>query len=439
MKDQAEFSRRSFITAAGSTALTLGMPAIVPARALGREGKAPASERLTLGFIGMGIQNSGHLDAFLGKAETQVLAVCDCDTTRREHARKRVDEHYAKEKTKGSAPKDCKGYNDFRDLLKRPDIDAVVIATPDHWHAIQIIEACKAGKDIYCEKPLTLTIFEARTVIEAVKKHHRVLQTGSQQRTEFDGRFRKACEYVRSGRIGKIQTVHAGVGGPSRPCDLPAEPMEPGLDWDLWLGPAPKRPYNSILSPRGVHKHFPNWRNYIEYSGGGMTDFGAHHFDIAQWGLNRDDSGPVQIIPPDDSNATQGVRYIYDDGVVLYHGGPSGDTFVGTGGLIYVDRGEILSVPGSILKQPLAKNDVHLPTAKNHHANWLECIKTRKPPIAHVGAGAHSVTVCHLGNLAYWHHRALHWDPKAWQFVGDPEANTWLDRARRDPWKLPAI
>ncbi len=145
MKDQAEFSRRSFITAAGTTALTLGMPAIVPARALGREGKAAASERLTLGFIGMGFQSSGHLDAFLGKKETQVLAVCDCDTTRREHARKRVDEHYAKAKTKGSAPQDCKGYNDFRELLKRPDIDAVVIATPDHWHAIQIIEACKAG------------------------------------------------------------------------------------------------------------------------------------------------------------------------------------------------------------------------------------------------------------------------------------------------------
>jgi predicted dehydrogenase len=439
MKDQAEFSRRSFVTAAGTTALTFGMPAIVPARALGREGKAAASERLTLGFIGMGTMNSGHLGAFLGKAETQVLAVCDCDTTRREHARKRVDEHYAKAKTKGSDPRDCKGYNDFRDLLKRSDIDAMVIATPDHWHAIQIIEACKAGKDIYCEKPLTLTILEARTVIEAVQKHHRVLQTGSQQRTEFDGRFRKACEYVRSGRIGKVQTIHAGVGAPSRPCDLPEEPMEPGLDWDLWLGPAPRRPYNSILSPRGVHKHFPNWRSYIEYSGGGMTDFGAHHFDIAQWGLNRDDSGPVQIIPPDDSNATQGVRYIYDDGVVLYHGGPSGDTFVGTGGLIYVDRGELLSVPGSILKKPLEKGDVHLPTAKDHHTNWLESIKSRKPPIANVGVGAHSVTVCHLGNLAYWHHRALHWDPKAWQFVNDPEANTWLDRDRRDPWKLPAI
>ena len=288
MKDHAEVSRRSFVTAAGTTALTLGMPAIVPARALGREGKAAASERLTLGFIGMGKQNGGHLRFFLRKAETQVLAVCDCDTTRREHARKQVDEHYAKEKTKGSETKDCQGYNDFRDLLKRGDIDAVVIATPDHWHAIQIIEACKAGKDIYCEKPLTLTILEAKTVIEAVKKHSRVLQTGSQQRTEFDGRFRKACEYVRSGRIGKVQTVHAGLGGPSRPCDLPEEPMEPGLDWDLWLGPAPKRPYNSILSPRGVHDYFPNWRSYIEYSGGGMTDFGAHHFDIAQWGLNRD-------------------------------------------------------------------------------------------------------------------------------------------------------
>jgi predicted dehydrogenase len=439
MKKDAQVSRRSFARAAGGAVAALGMPTIVPARALGRDGKSPAGDRITLGFIGMGKQNGYHLGAFLGRPETEVLAVCDCDTKRREHARKRVDEHRDKEKSKGSASGDCKGYNDFRELLQRNDIDAVVIATPDHWHAIQIIEACKAGKDIYCEKPLTLTILEAKRVIEAVKKHDRVLQTGSQQRTEYDGKFRKACEYVRSGRIGKILSVHGGVGGPSRPCDLPEEPMEPGLDWDLWLGPAPRRPYNSVLSPRGVHNHFPAWRDYIEYSGGAMTDFGAHHFDIAQWGLDRDDSGPVRIIPPEDSNATRGLRYVYDDGVTLYHGGPNGVTFMGTTGLIYVDRGELRSVPGDVLKKPLEQNDVHLPSAKNHHSNWLECLRSRKPPIADVGVGAHSVTVCHLGNLAYWHHRELHWDPKNWQFVGDAEASKWIDRERHDPWQLPEI
>ena len=438
MSEAAKVSRRTFAVA-GATALAAGWPTIVPARALGREEKSAPSERITLGFIGMGTMNAYHLGKFLEKPETQVLAVCDCDTTRREHARQRVNEYYAKENSRSSEDGDCQGYNDFRELLARDDIDAVVIATPDHWHAIQIIEACKAGKDVYCEKPLTLTILEAQRVIEAVRKYGRVLQTGSQQRTEFDGKFRLACECVRSGRLGQITTVHGGVGGPSRPCDLPEEPIEPGLDWNLWLGPAPWRPYNSILSPRGVHKHFPAWREYLEYSGGGMTDFGAHHFDIAQWGLNRDRSGPVRIEPPEDERATRGVRFIYDDGVVLHHGGPSGVTFVGTEGFLYVDRGAILSVPDSILKKPLGKRDVHLPRAASHHDDWLECIKSRREPIANVDAGARSVTVCHLGNLAYWHDRSLEWDPVAWRIIDDDEANTWLDRPRRDPWQLPAV
>jgi predicted dehydrogenase len=343
--------------------------------------------------------------------------------------------------------------------LQWNDIDAVVIATPDHWHAIQIIAACKAGKDVYCEKPLTLTIHEAKVVIDAVRKYARVLQTGSQQRTEFDGKFRRACEYVRSGRLGKILSVHAGLGGPSHPCNLPEEPMEPGLDWNLWLGPAPKRPYNSILSPRGVHQHFPNWRAYKEYSGGGMTDFGAHHFDIAQWGLGRDDSGPYLVHPPGDENLEWGARYWYDDGVELIHGGPSGVTFIGTNGMIQVDRDKLVSIPAEILKEPLAKKDVHLPRAKSHHDDWLECIRTRKDPIANVEVGARSVTVCHLGNLAYWHREELAWDPDAWELgnsvevevvapahmAGAPMAGPPakkpipLDRERRDPWQLPEI
>ncbi len=399
MNDDARLSRRGFARAAGVT--SWAVPAIVSARALGREAPAAASERITLGFIGMGTMNRYHLGALLKRPEVQVLAVCDCDTTRRDSARKTVDDHYNKQATKGRDAAHCRAYNDFRDLLKRHDIDAVVIATPDHWHAIQIIEACKAGKDIYCEKPLTLTIHEAKVVIDAVRKYARVLQTGSQQRTEFSGKFRTACEYVRSGRLGKILTVHCGLGGPSHPCNLPGEPVEPGLDWDLWLGPAPRRPYNSILSPRGVHKHFPNWRAYKEYSGGGMTDFGAHHFDIAQWGLGRDDSGPTTIRPPEDPKAEWGVRYRYDDDVELIHGGPGGVTFIGTHGMIQVDRDKLISLPAEILKRPLERKDVHLPQARSHHDDWLECVRMRKDPIANVEVGARSVTVCHLGNLAY--------------------------------------
>ncbi len=438
MSDLAPVSRRQFLgrstLAAASAAVA---PLFVSARTLGRESRAAASDRLTLGFIGVGKKNLGHLGTFLKSPETQVVAVCDVDTTRREEAKKRVVKIYGDGQK--SDYQGCATYNDYRDLLARDDIDAVVIGTPDHWHAIQAIEACKAKKDVYCEKPLSLTIHEARKMVEAARKYDRVFQTGSQQRTEFSGRFRTAVEYVRSGRIGKILTVHVSVGGPSKWCDLPGEAPEPGLDWDRWLGPAPMRPYNAILSPRGVHNHFPAWRSYREYSGGSYTDFGAHHYDIAQWGLDMDGSGPIEIIPPDDETATVGLRYKYPGGVEVIHGGPAGITFLGTKGLIEVDRGFITSLPDSILKEPLTEKDVHLGKSTSHQQDWLDCIRSRTRPAADVEIGARSVTVCHLGNLAYWNRRALKWDPKTWQFVGDAEANQWLDRDRREGYTLPEV
>ena len=215
--------------------------------------------------------------------------------------------------------------------------------------------------------------------------------------------------------------------------------MEPGLDWDLWLGQAPLRPYNSILSPRGVHNHFPAWRAYREYSGGGMTDMGAHHFDIAQWALGMDESGPVEIIPPDDPEATHGVKYLYASGVEMIHGGPGGCVFEGTEGKLHINRGHLSSEPEEIVKEPLADDEVHLYKSPGHHRDWLDCIRSRKRPVADVAIGARSVTVCHLGNLAYWYRRTLKWDPRAWRFVDDEEANGWLDRERRDPWQLPQV
>ena len=229
------------------------------------------------------------------------------------------------------------------------------------------------------------------------------------------------------------------MGGPSKWCDLPAEKLEPGLDWDLWLGPAPKRPYNSILSPRGVHKHFPAWREYREYAGGGHADMGAHHYDIAQWCLGMDESGPVEIIPPVDPSAHSGVIYRYANGVVMIHGGPSGCTFTGTRGTLRIDRDHLTSDPAKIVKEPLGKDDVHLPKSPGHHRNWLDCIRSRKRPVADVEIGARSVAITILGNLAYWNHRTLRWDPKKWEFVDDPKANKWLDRERRSPWKLPEV
>jgi predicted dehydrogenase len=435
-------TRRDFLHSAALTAAAL--PVIIPSSALGDAKKETAGKRLTLGFIGVGKQNRGHLGHFLGAKDVQVLAVCDVDRTRREHAKKMVEKRYGKD-TKSGTYKGCDAYNDFHDLLARTDIDAVVIATPDHWHAIPVLEACKAKKDIYCEKPLSLTIHEAKAMIDAVRKYERVFQTGSQQRSEYT--FRRACELVRSGYIGKVKTVYVNVGGPSKWCNLKEEKMEPGLDWDRWLGPAPKRPYNSVLSPRGVHDHFPNWRLYREYSGGMMTDWGAHHFDIAQWGLGMDESGPVDIIPPEDPKAERGVRYVYANGAVVIHGDTENDsgrkvngvTFIGPKGKVFVNRGYLESDPKDLIKQKLGEKDFHIPKSPGHQRDWLNCVRSRKRPICDVEIGARSVTVCHLGNLAYWNHRKLRWDPKKWQFVGDAEANKWLDRERREGFQLPKV
>ncbi len=417
--------------------VTASIPWFLPHSVLGFGEEVAPADRITLGFIGMGKQNQHHLSRFLGMDRVRILAVCDVDTTRREDAKRRVDEKYQHQ--------GCAAYNDYREIMARDDIDAVVIATPDHWHTHPIVDACKAKKDIYCEKPLTLTIAEAKLCIEAVNKHGVIFQTGSQQRSSRE--FRVACEAVRNGRIGKVERVYAAVGGPSKWCDLPEEPMEPGLDWNFWLGQARERPYNSVLSPRGVHDHFPAWRSYREYSGGGMTDWGAHHFDIAQWGLGMDGSGPVQIIPPENPTSGHGVRFVYENGVELIHDGYDGRggvNFVGSDGVVYVDRGKLQSWPDEIVKEPLGDNEkIRLYEATNHHQDWIDGILQRKQPICPVEVGAGSVTVCHLGNLAYWTGETLRWDPQNWKFVEPAGANDWLDgirqSPRRDPWLLPTI
>src|SRR5574340_1231176 len=227
------------------------------------------------------------------------------------------------------------------------------------------------------------------------------MRPGSQQRSNVFGPFRQAVEFLRSGRLGEIKTVSVGVGGPSRWCDLPEEPMEPGLDWGMWLGAAPMRPYNSTLSPRGVHNHFPAWRSYREYAGGGHSDMGAHHYDIAQWALGMDESGPVEIIPPEDPKAGHGVKYIFANGVEMTHGGPSGCVFTGTKGTLHIDRGKLTSEPEAVVKEPLRADEVHLYQSPGHHRNWIDCIRSRKRPVADVEIGARTVTIVHLGNLAY--------------------------------------
>ena len=422
------FSRRGFLRAASMTAASA--PFILPSALWAAEKAAAPNARLTMGFIGVGKQGRFLMDCFLPHPGVQVVAVSDVDTTRRDAAKKKTEEFYT---AKGDRDfKGCAAYKDFQELLERKDIDTVTIAAPDHWHAVIAVAACAAGKDVYCEKPLSLTIREARLMVDAARRYKRVFQTGSMQRSMSE--FHKACQLVRNGRIGKIKHVIADVGGPSMWCDLPEEAMEPGLDWDMWLGPAPKRPYNSVLSPRGVHDHFPNWRNYREYSGGMMTDWGAHHFDIAQWGLGMDDSGPVEIIPPEDPKATKGLRYVYANGIELIHGNSDGVLFVGESGQIFCNRGKFRAEPETIANEDLKTMPIQLYKSTNHYDDFVKAVRARSQPICDVEIGARSASVCHLGNLAYWNHRRLKWDPAKEVFLGDDEANKWLIHPNRPPW-----
>src|SRR5262245_31494711 len=348
MTGSARIQRRRFLATA---ATTIAAPFILDPRvhAQDRQGQGP-NNRINLGFIGIGMMGRGHLGGFLGNRDVQVVAVCDVHRVRLNDAVERVHRVYAQQRKAGTYT-GCASFNDFRELLARADIDAVVISTPDHWHAIPAILAARARKHIYCEKPLSLTIAEGRAMVRAAREHNIVFQTGSQQRTEFSGHFRKAVEYVRSGRIGAVRTVRVGVGGPARPCDLPDEQTPEGVDWELWNGPSPARAFNSTLCPTNIHNHFPAWRAYREYAGGQLADMGAHHFDIAQWALNMDQSAPTEIHPPEWGDS--GLRFVYANGVEMFHGGRSGCTFEGADGVIYVDRDRIESTPRSILEQPL--------------------------------------------------------------------------------------
>ena len=438
-------SRRSFL----KTALAAGAaPLILPSRVWSAETKP--NDKLAIGLIGMGKMNSGHLNDWLRRKDVQVVAVCDVDTTRRENAKKTADDFYAK-----AGGGTVAAHKDFRELIARKDIDAVCIATPDHWHAYIGIAAMKAGKDVYGEKPLTNTIHEAWELVKATRDTKRVFQTGSQQRSSSE--FRVACELARNGVIGKIFHVAVGVGGPGIACDLPEEPMEPGLDWDMWLGGAPMRPYNSILAPRGVHNHFPSWRNFWEYGGGMVTDWGAHHFDICQWGLGEDDRGPLEILPVEDRKAQKGVKLKYTGGIEVTHVSENGVTFHGDKGMIFVNRGRFILKVGdrevanfstndskpplkeqvaAAEKEFLADAKIKLINSTGHKDNFVECIKSRQRPIADVEIGARTVTTCHLVNLAYRHGQKIQWDPAKLNFAGGTGKADWLTREYRGDWKV---
>lgn len=433
-------SRRTFLKAAAT------VPLIIPSSVWAAD--TSPNRRLTMGFIGMGVQSRGLLNQFMYRS--QVLAVCDVDTTRREDAKNQVDEFYTNNPTYGKPG--CATYTDFEELLARKDIDAVCIATPDHWHALITLAALKAGKDVYCEKPLTHCISESVEVMKAVAANQRILQTGSMQRSSRE--FRVACELARNGMVGKIERIECSFGDPGRPCTLPEEPMEPGLDWNMWLGPAAVRPYSSVLSPRGLHSHWADWRAYREFGGGMVCDWGAHHLDIAQWALGRDESGPVEVLPPETPNAKRGACLVYDDGIRVYHKNGFGVDIFGTEGRIQVNRGrfnfsrgeetiarftqredggtlesKLTVVERDILKD--AKVQLYR-VRENHVTDFIEAVQSRKKPITHEGVGARSAICCHLVNLVYYHGQPIKWNPAACTFAegsGNPE---WLNDSRRN-------
>jgi predicted dehydrogenase len=427
-------SRRKFLAASAAAPLVFS-----PSSAYA------ANEKLALGFIGVGMMGRGHLGGFLGRAEVEVVAVCDVTKVRLDNAVDMVQKRYA-DRIKSGDYKGVKAYTDFRELLAHKGLDAVVIATPDHWHHIPCVLAARAGKHIYCEKPLTHNISEGRQIVDEVKKAKIIFQTGSQQRSEFGGHFRKAVEYVWNGRIGKLKTIRIGVGAAARPCDLKGEPKPEGIDWDAWLGPAPEREYSSVLCPKDVHNHFPAWRNYQEYAGGQLADMGAHHFDIAQWAMNIDRSGPVEITLPANPRSDRGLRFTYASGVVMIHNefekGKDGKeihadcVFEGTDGTILVSRSGISSLPDTILKDPIKETDQHVYPSSNHHKNWLDCIKSGKETICPAEVGHRSASICHLGNIGYRLGRNLKWDPAKEVFREDAAANKELTREPRSKWKL---
>ena len=392
--------------------------------------RAAPSDRLTLGFIGVGTMGRGHLGSFLGMKDIEVVAVCDVVKERTDSAANTVANH-PNYKTSG---KQAQKFDDYRKLLDLKGLDAVVIATPDHWHALQAVHAARAGKHIYCEKPLTRTIGEGRKVVEEVAKAGITFQTGSQQRSEFNNHFRNAVERVRNGLVGKLQVIRIGVGVPAIACNLPAQETPEGTDWERWVGPAAFRPYHSDLCPKGVHGHFPAWRSYREYAGGGLADMGAHHFDIAQWALDMDKSGPVKVIPPKDPKATSGLRYVYENGLEMIHGGEADCVFVGDKGTIRVSRSKIESDKPEILGQPLPEGGFRVYPSNNHRRNWVDCIRQRKECICPAETGHRSASICHLGNIGYRLGRELAWDPARELFVGDDEAQALVNPSLRAPF-----
>jgi hypothetical protein len=441
-KKKYEVTRRQFLKGTAATTAGFLAPTIVPASVFGAN--AP-SERITIGFVGVGRMGSGDMRELLGFKQVQIIAVCDVDSNRMANARKTIEAHYAKQSASGTY-KGCSTFSDYRNLVTQDDIDAVCVVTPDHWHTLPTIAAAKAGKDIFLQKPLTLTIQEGRVLSDTVRRYNRIFQVGSQQRS--DARFRQACELVRNGRIGKLHTVKVAFGTDPGTTPQPIMPVPDNLNYNMWLGQAPWAEYTEKrVHPRKGYGR-PGWLRITDYGAGMITGWGAHHNDIAQWGMGTEYTGPVEIqgqaeFPKDglwDVHGEFSIEYTYANGVKVFctdnKKNKQGVVFEGSEGWVYVKRGFIDANPKSLLTSTIGPDEIHLYKSNNHKANWLECIKSRKETIAPAEIGHRSCTVCLLGEIAMLLGRKLKWDPDNEQFIGDEMANRMLSRPMRSPWRL---
>jgi len=441
-----ELTRRRFLGDALAAGTVLAAPLIVPASARGADDRPAPSERITIGCIGLGGRGTVNMNTFLGHGEAQIIALCDVDagSTRYEDAwhrglapaKESVERRYAAQKAAGEF-RGVSGYRDFRDLLARDDVDAVCVSTPDHWHAPIVVAAAKAGKDIYCEKPLSLTVRDGRAMVDAVTRYERVFQCGSQRRS--DARCRHSCELVRNGRIGRLHTVRVGLPGghwirSNAKKTFGPEPVPEGFDYDLWLGPAPWAPYT-------FNRCHWNFRWNLDYSGGNVTDWGAHMIDMAHWGMGCDTTGPVEVgghgtFPPQTDlwNAATEFEFTgtYADGVkmIVRSGGPN--RFEGTEGSVEL-AGK--TDPPSLAESVIGPDEIHLYESRSQHGNFLDCIKSRQPTAAPVEVAHRSISVAHLGNIAMLTGCTIRWDPTKEEILDDPQASRLLSRAKREPWR----
>jgi predicted dehydrogenase len=440
MSQDRRSSRRQFLKNTALAAGAVAFPHVAPSLALGATARDAPSERIVMASIGLGIQGTGLMRAFLGQKDAQVVAVCDVSEDQRQKAKNIVDEHYGN--------KDCAMYNDFREVCRRPDIDAVCIATPDHWHVLVSLEAARNHKDMYTEKALGLSVAWDKALREACHEYGTVFQWGTQQRS--DKQFRFGCELARNGRLGKLHTIQVGVPYDfAVPCQ-PTQPVPAGLDYDMWLGPAPWAPYTyQRCRPWTKEESYSNWYHISDYCLGGIGGYwGVHHVDIGQWGHGTDNTGPVEIegtavFPKDglaDCATSWKVTHKYADGITMVYMDEAqykhGVTFQGTEGWVHITRQGIWAEPQSLLTSVIGPDEIHLIESKGHQRNFLDAVKTRGQTICPIDVAVRTDTICHLTDICTRLGRKLQWDPQKEDFVNDPEASRMLRRPMRSPWHL---